>query len=245
MPASFRFVSAALVAYTTRLASNTSSLPTAVLLPCTHFVSGLFAGEVTDHDLRMSLFRGDAEGYALVQFAPCTLPRSSQATLLALCRTVLPLPDDTILIAVSVKGIVFLEWVQQVLSAAPFFMQSAQVVVGRDLNREFDCQINHLQVWKWPPALPTLACEPYLACLHMQIESRTFSPTEVFRLVTTATLLKSAASKGILGNETVAKAFQSPLDGIVDAVADAINARTSTPAPNSEIFGFGTGKGSL
>jgi hypothetical protein len=72
----------------------------------------------------------------------------------------------------------------------------------------------------------------------MQIESRTFSPTEVFRLVTTATLLKSAASQGILGNETVAKAFQSPLDGIVDAVADAINARTSIPAPNSEMFGI-------
>jgi hypothetical protein len=34
-----------------------------VLLPCTHFVSGLLAGEVTDHDLRMSILgAGDAEG---------------------------------------------------------------------------------------------------------------------------------------------------------------------------------------
>ena len=63
----------------------------------------------------------------------------------------------------------------------------------------------------------------------VQIEDRGFSPTEVFRLVTTATLLTSRASQTILGNETVAKAFRSPPDGIVDAVVDAINARMSSP----------------
>ena len=62
--ASSRFVSAASAAYKKLKseASNASS-PTAVLLPCTHFVSGLLAGEVTDHDLRMSILgAGDAAG---------------------------------------------------------------------------------------------------------------------------------------------------------------------------------------
>ena len=78
----FRFVSAALAAYKKLPASNTSSLPTAVLLPCTHVISGLAAGEVTDHDLRVSLLGStDADGYALVHFASCTLQRSSQSTL--------------------------------------------------------------------------------------------------------------------------------------------------------------------
>ena len=67
--------------------------------------------------------------------------------------------------------------------------------------------------------------------MRVQIENRTFAPTEVFRLVTTAALLKSAASQDILGNLTVATAFLSPLDGIADAVADAINARMQTPSP--------------
>ena len=44
--------------------------------------------------------------------------------------------------------------------------------------------------------------------------------------------MNSAASQAILGNETVAKAFQSPLDGIVDAVADAINAGMLMPEPH-------------
>ena len=146
MPASFRFVSAALAAYKKLPASNTSSLPTAVLLPCTHFVSGLAAGEVTDHDLRVSLLGSrDTDGYALVNCASCTLQRSSQSTL-APCRVVLPLPDDTILAAVSVKGSSLLAWVQQVLSVPPFFVQSAQVAIGRDPQREIDCQINRLQV---------------------------------------------------------------------------------------------------
>jgi hypothetical protein len=58
-----RFVSAALAAYTKLPTSNTSSA-TAVLLPCTHFVSGLSAGEVTDYDLRVSLLgAADADGY--------------------------------------------------------------------------------------------------------------------------------------------------------------------------------------
>ncbi len=64
--ASSRFVSAASAAYKmlNPEASNAST-PTAVLLPCTHFVSGLLAGEVTDHDLRMSILgAGDGEGYA-------------------------------------------------------------------------------------------------------------------------------------------------------------------------------------
>ncbi len=78
----FRFVSAALAAYKKLPASNTSSLPTAVLLPCTHVISGLAAGEVTDHDLRVSLLGSmDADGYALVHLASCTLQRSSQSTL--------------------------------------------------------------------------------------------------------------------------------------------------------------------
>ena len=71
----------------------------------------------------------------------------------------------------------------------------------------------------------------------MQIENRTFSPAEVVRLITTATLLNSAASEGILGVEMVAKAFRSPLDGIVDAVADAIAARMQAPTqmPSTEV----------
>ena len=81
---SFRFVAAALAAYKKLPSSNTSSLPTAVLLPCTHFVSGLAAGEVTDHDLRLSLLgSGDADGRsdrcALVRFqlfAPCSVRRN-------------------------------------------------------------------------------------------------------------------------------------------------------------------------
>ena len=74
MPASFRFVSAALAAYKKLPTSNTSSLPTAVLLPCTHFVSGLAAGEVTDHDLRVSLLGSrDADGYAVLHLASCTV----------------------------------------------------------------------------------------------------------------------------------------------------------------------------
>ena len=63
----------------------------------------------------------------------------------------------------------------------------------------------------------------------MQIEDRGFSPTEMFRLVTTATLLTSTASQTILGKETVAEAFRSLPDGIVDAVVDAINARMFSP----------------
>ena len=71
----FRFVSAALAAYKKLPASNTSSLPTAVLLPCTHVMSGLAAGEVTDHDLRVSLLGSrDADGY--VHFASCSGRRS-------------------------------------------------------------------------------------------------------------------------------------------------------------------------
>jgi hypothetical protein len=143
---------------------------------------------------------------------------------------VLPLPDDTIIAAVSVKGSAFLAWVQQVLSVPPFFMQSAQVAIGRDPKREFDCQVNRLQVDASRAHLPMFACGSHLSSLRVQIENRTFAPTEVFRLVTTATLLRSAASQDILGNTTVAKAFQSPLDGIIDAVADAINARIQTPA---------------
>ena len=141
----FRFVSAALAAYKKLPASNTSSLPTAVLLPCTHVISGLAAGEVTDHDLRVSLGSRDADGYALVHLASCTVLRSSESNL-AFCRAVLPLPDDTIVAAVSVKGSAFLAWVQQVLSVPPFFMQSAQVAIGRDLKKEFECQVNRLQV---------------------------------------------------------------------------------------------------
>jgi hypothetical protein len=68
---------------------------------------------------------------------------------------VLPPPDDTILVAVSIKGSDFLAWVQQVLSTPPFFMQTGQVAIGRDLKREFDCQVNRLQVET--PSLPTLA----------------------------------------------------------------------------------------
>ena len=69
-------MSAALAAYTTLLASNTSRLPTAVLLPCTHFVSkGLSAGEVTDFDLRISIF-GTADSVAYAW------PSSIQAPLL-------------------------------------------------------------------------------------------------------------------------------------------------------------------
>ena len=63
----------------------------------------------------------------------------------------------------------------------------------------------------------------------MQIEDRGFSPTEVYRLVTTATLLTSTASQAILGKETVAKAFRSLPDGLVDAVVDAINAKVPVP----------------
>ena len=143
---------------------------------------------------------------------------------------VLPLPDDTIIAAVSVKGSAFLAWVQHVLSVPPFFMQSAQVAIGRDPKQEFDCQVNRLQVEAGRAHLPMFACGSHLSSLRVQIENRTFAPTEVFRLVTTATLLRSAASQDILGNTTVAKAFQSPLDGIIDAVADAINARIQTPA---------------
>ncbi len=64
--ASSRFVSAASAAYKTLNAeASNASTPTAVLLPCTHFVSGLLTGEVTDHDLRMSILgAGDGEGYA-------------------------------------------------------------------------------------------------------------------------------------------------------------------------------------
>jgi hypothetical protein len=64
----FRFVSAALAGYKKLPTSNTSSLPTAVLLPCTNFVSDLSSGEVTDYDLRVSILgRADAEGYVLVR----------------------------------------------------------------------------------------------------------------------------------------------------------------------------------
>ena len=63
----------------------------------------------------------------------------------------------------------------------------------------------------------------------VQIEDRAFSPTEVFRLVTTATLLTSTASQTILGKETVAKAFRSFPDGLVDAVVAAINAKVPVP----------------
>ena len=77
-----RFVSGALAAYKKLPASNASILPTAVLLPCTHFVSGLSAGEVTDYDLRVSLLgAADADGYSLVRFTQCTLRCSSQSTL--------------------------------------------------------------------------------------------------------------------------------------------------------------------
>jgi hypothetical protein len=144
---------------------------------------------------------------------------------------VLPTPDDTVLVAVSIKGSTFLAWVQQVLSIAPFFVQTSRVAIWRDLKRDFACQVNRLQVLSRAPPIFTRAASCFVLT---QIENRAFSPTEVVRLVTSAALLKSPASQNILGNETVAKAFQSPPDGIVDAVADAINDGTLAQIWQSE-----------
>ena len=55
-------------------------------------------------------------------------------------------PDDTVLVAVSLRGSAFLAWVERVLNAPPFFMQSGQVAIGRDIKRELDCQVNRIQV---------------------------------------------------------------------------------------------------
>ena len=70
----FRFVSAALAAYKKLPTSNASSLPTAVLLPCAQYVSGLASCEVTDYDLRVStLGAADSDGCACLLYfrAPC------------------------------------------------------------------------------------------------------------------------------------------------------------------------------
>ena len=78
----------------------------------------------------------------------------------AACRVVLPPSDDTILAAVSIKGSAFLAWVQHVLGMPPFFVQSAHAAIGRDLKREFECQVNRIQVSvKRPLAVPTLTLE--------------------------------------------------------------------------------------
>jgi hypothetical protein len=69
-----RFVSAGLAAYK-KLPTSSVYAPTAVLLPCTHFVSkGLSAGEVTDFDLRISIF-GTADSVAYAW--PSSVRRSS------------------------------------------------------------------------------------------------------------------------------------------------------------------------
>ena len=61
-------------------------------------------------------------------------------------RYVYPTPDDAQLSAVDVKGSVFLAWAQMALAAPPFFMQVSRVDIGRDQNREPQCQINMMQV---------------------------------------------------------------------------------------------------
>ena len=73
--------------------------------------------------------------------------------------------------------------------------------------------------------------------LCVQIMNLPFSPSGSFRIITTATLLTSAASREILGNETLATNFQGPNDGIIDAAADAIKAKLPTHAelPRPEI----------
>ena len=73
--------------------------------------------------------------------------------------------------------------------------------------------------------------------LCVQVEDQPFSPSGSFRIITTATLLTSAASRDFLGNETLATNFQSPNDGIIDAAADAIKAKLPTHAelPRPEI----------
>jgi hypothetical protein len=79
-----------------------------------------------------------------------------ESALRGLCRAVLPPSDDTVLAAVSIKGSAFLAWVQHVLGMPPFFVQSAHVAIGRDLTREFECQVNRIQVSaKRPLALKT------------------------------------------------------------------------------------------
>ena len=72
--------------------------------------------------------------------------------------------------------------------------------------------------------------------LCVQVEDRPFSPSGSFRIITTAMLLTSTASRDILGNET-STTFQSPHDAIADAAADAIKAKWPTQAelPRSEI----------
>ena len=72
--------------------------------------------------------------------------------------------------------------------------------------------------------------------LCVQVEDQPFSPSGSFRIITTAMLLTSTASRDILGNETSAT-FQSAHDAIADTAADAIKAKWPTPAelPRSEI----------
>ena len=61
-------------------------------------------------------------------------------------RYVYSTPGDAQLSAVDVKGDVFLAWAQMALAAPPFFMQVSRVDIGRDQNREPQCQINMMQV---------------------------------------------------------------------------------------------------
>ncbi len=170
-------------------------------------------------------------------------------------RYVYSTPGDAQLSAVDVKGGVFLAWAQMALAAPPFFMQVSRVDIGRDQNREPQCQINTMQVRanrKQPRPRDTnddrreggkewieCECRSHSAMhgLWVQVEDRPFSPSGSFRIITTATLLTSAASLDILGNETSATTLLSPHDGIVDAAAVAINAKLPTHAelPRSEI----------
>ena len=94
---------------------------------------------------------------------------------------------------------------------------------------------------EWIEWIEARECRSHSAMhgLCVQVEDRPFSPSGSFRIITTTTLLTSAASLDILGNETSTTTLSSPHDGIVDAAADAINAKLPTHAelPRSAIRG--------
>ena len=63
----------------------------------------------------------------------------------SVCRSLLYRAEDSVLVAVLVKGEVLLEWLQSAL-ILPYFYQTAQITIGRNSELGPECRVNLLKV---------------------------------------------------------------------------------------------------
>jgi hypothetical protein len=65
----------------------------------------------------------------------------------SVCRSLLYRAEDSVLVAVLVKGEVLLEWLQSALDILPYFYQTAQITIGRNSDELVpECRVNLLKV---------------------------------------------------------------------------------------------------